>query len=227
MTMKSKKGLLMAEFVLYSYFRSSASYRARIAMNLKGLPYEYRAVHLLNNGGEQHQSAYGQLNPSHEVPTLVHNGKAIGQSMAILDYLDRVSPLNRLFPEEPYARAQVMQACEIVNSGGQPIYNLRVLQELGKKFGADQNAKDDWARHWLGYSLGAFETFVKDKAGEFCFGAQPNAADCFLIPHLAGADRFKLSLDPFPTLARIRKNCTQLDTFKKAAPDVQPDTPKT
>jgi maleylacetoacetate isomerase len=216
----------MGEFILYNYFRSSASYRVRIAMNLKGLSYEYRPVHLLNDGGEQHRGDYRELNPSREVPTLVHNGKAIGQSMAILDYLDRVSPGYRLFPEDPYARAQVIQACEIVNSGGQPLFNLRVLQELETRFGADQSAKNEWAKHWLSYSLESFETFVKDRAGEFCFGSDVTAADCFLIPHLMGADRFQVSVDPYPTLVRIRKSCLQLDAFKKAGPDVQPDTPK-
>lgn len=141
----------MKEFALYSYFRSSASYRVRIALGLKGIDYEYRAVHLLNNGGEQLKAEYALINPSHEVPTLIHkkDGQefAVGQSVAIVDYLDRVAPLPPLFPQDPAERAKVLQVCEIVNSGIQPLHNLRVLKLLSTKFGADENQKNDWTRH--------------------------------------------------------------------------------
>ena len=216
----------MKEFTLYSYFRSSASYRVRIALNLKGIEFEYKAVHLLNDGGEQHKDEYRKLNPSREVPTLIHNGKVLAQSMAIIDYLDRVKPTPRLFPEDPYQRALVVQACEILNSGAQPVHNLRVLQELGKRFGADQEAKDAWAAHWITYGCEAMEAMVKPHAGTHCFGNTPSAADCFLVPHLANAKRFKVDLAAFPTLARISAIMSEA-AFKKAAPDVQPDTPAT
>lgn len=214
----------MKEFTLYSYFRSSASYRVRIALNLKGIDYDYKAVHLINGGGEQHNEDYRKLNPSREVPTLIHEGKILGQSMAIIDYLDRVRPTPRLFPDDPYQRALVVQVCEIVNSGVQPVHNLRVLAELGKRFGADQAQRDDWAAHWINYGLETLETVLKAHAGTYCFGNEPTAADCFLVPQLANANRFKVSLDRFPTLQRLRA-MMQTEPFRKAAPDVQPDTP--
>ncbi|HVK61009.1 MAG TPA: maleylacetoacetate isomerase [Bdellovibrionales bacterium] len=216
----------MGKFILYNYFRSSASYRVRIALNLKNIAYEYRAVHLLNGGGEQFSEEYRKLNPSREVPTLIHDGKAIGQSMAIIDYLDRVSPNPRLFPEDPFQRAQVMQACEIINSGAQPVHNLRVLGQLGERFGADQTAKNEWTKYWITYGLQSLEDLIRPHAGKFCFGDQPSAADCFAMPHFANADRFEVSMSAYPTLSRVRTSCEALEAIKKAAPSVQPDTPK-
>jgi maleylacetoacetate isomerase len=220
----------MKEFALYSYFRSSASYRVRIALGLKGIDYEYRAVHLLNNGGEQLKAEYALINPSHEVPTLIHkkDGQefAVGQSVAIVDYLDRVAPLPPLFPQDPAERAKVLQVCEIVNSGIQPLHNLRVLKLLSTKFGADENQKNDWTRHWLVYGLNALEKILFTTARDFCFGNQPNAADCFLIPNLANADRFQVDLAPYPTLRKIRENCEKLPAFVNAHPTNVPDAPK-
>ena len=215
----------MSDLILYSYFRSSASHRVRIALYLKGLEFEYRAVHLLNNGGEQFSSEYAKLNPSREVPALVHKGRAIAQSMAIIDYLDSVKPEPRLFPKDPFQRALVTQACEIVNSGAQPLFNLRVLNELEKRFGADQEKKNAWAGHWLHYSLKSLEDLLKPHAKGFCFGDEPTAADCFVNAHFASAERFKIDLASYPTLARIKANCAKLEAFRKAAPNAQPDTP--
>jgi len=216
----------LSQFILYSYFRSSASHRVRIALTLKGIDYEYRAVHLLNNGGEQHTDDYRRLNPSREVPTLIHDGHTIGQSMAIIDYLDHVKPEPRLFPEDAKRRALVVQACEIVNSGIQPVTNLRVLQRLGQQFKADQQMINEWVMHWLSYGFEALENFLKPHAGKYAFGDEVSAADCYLIPQCWGADRYKFSLEPYPTLLKIRQNCEALEAFKKAAPTVQPDTPK-
>lgn len=215
----------MSEFILYSYFRSSASYRVRIALNLKNIAYEYRAVHLLKDGGEQHSAAYTQINPSHQVPTLIHNGKALGQSVAIIDYLEAIHPTPALFPKDPFARGLVLQACEIVNSGAQPLHNLRVLQELEKRFSASEAVKAEWSALWIGNGLEALENFLKPYAGAYCFGETVTAADCFLIPHLANADRYKVELNSYPVLSRIRANCDKLDAFIKAAPLAQPDAP--
>jgi maleylacetoacetate isomerase len=217
----------MGSFILYSYFRSSASYRVRIALNLKNIPYEYRAVHLLHGGGEQHSEAYRRINPSREVPTLVHGENVIGQSVAIIDYLDRVVPAPPLFPKDPFQRALVMQACEIANSGAQPLHNLRVLNLLGERFGADLDQKNEWAKHWVTYGLESLETMLSVTSGKFSFGDQPSAADCFVMPHIAGADRYEIPLTPYPALAKIRANCDALEAFAKAAPFVQPDAPKT
>jgi maleylacetoacetate isomerase len=214
-----------SDFVLYSYFRSSASYRVRIALNLKRVSYEYRAVHLLNKGGEQHSEGYRKLNPSNQVPTLIHGDHIIGQSMAIIDYLDQIKPEPLLFPKGAFQRALVIQACEIINSGAQPLHNLRVLQELEKRFGATEAQKNEWTSFWIATSLTALENFLNKHAGNFCFGQRVTAADCFLIPHLANADRFQVPLDPFPTLTHIRANCSAISEFQKASPLVQPDTP--
>jgi len=215
----------MSEFILYSYFRSSASYRVRIAMNLKQIAYEYRAVHLLNNGGEQHKDDYRQLNPSAQVPTLIHGDRVIGQSMAIIDYLDQVRPEPKLFPADAYQRALVIQACEIVNSGAQPLHNLNVLQELEKSFSAGDAQKSEWSSHWIARALEALENLVAKRAGDYAFGNQVTAADCFIMPHLANADRYKVPLATYPTLSRLRGTYEKNPAFQKAAPAAQPDTP--
>ncbi|MES2855884.1 MAG: maleylacetoacetate isomerase [Bdellovibrionota bacterium] len=217
----------MSKFVLYSYFRSSASHRVRIALHLKNIDFEYRAVHLVNGGGEQHSEAYRKINPSREVPTLVHGENVIGQSIAIIDYLDRVAPAPLLFPIDPFHRALMLQACEIINSGAQPLHNLRVLNKLSEQFGADLEQKNAWAKSWVTYGLDSIETMVRLTAGQFCFGDTPSAADCFVIPHLANADRYEISLNTYPTLQRVRASCDALEAFRKSAPFVQPDAPAT
>lgn len=220
----------MKEFALYSYFRSSASYRVRIALGLKGIDYEYRAVHLLNDGGEQLKTDYATLNPSREVPTLVHRKEGreilVGQSVAIVDYLDRVAPSPPLFPQDPAERAKVLQVCEVINSGIQPLHNLRVLKALTAKFSANDEQKNEWTRHWLTYGFETLEKLVAPTAKDFCFGQAPSAADCFMIPNLANADRFQVDLVPYPTLRRIRENCEKLPAFIQASPTKVPDAPK-
>ena len=218
-----------SRFMLYNYFRSSASHRVRIALHHKGIEFEYRPVHLLSDGGEQHRIEYTQLNPSHQVPTLVHesggHSQVIGQSVAILDYLDQVQASPRLFPQEPGPRALCFQICEIINSGMQPLFNLQVLHEIGARFGADQEVKANWTRHWMTLGLTALEKLLKPVAGEFCLGADISAADCFLIPQLYSCDRFQVTLDAHPTLARLRQNCERVPAFQKASPFAQIDTP--
>ena len=214
------------DFILYTYFRSSASYRVRIALGLKGISYEQRAVHLVNNGGEQYGSEYTKLNPSREVPTLLHKGKAIGQSMAILDYLDQVTGDPRLFPKDPHQRALVFQACEIINSGAQPLGNLRVQKLLVEKYGIGETQKDDWTRYWIQYGLETLESFLKPHAGRFSFGDTVSATDCFVMPHVFNADRFKVPLEAYPVIRRIRETCESIPAFKSASPSQQPDTPK-
>lgn len=140
---------LMTPIILYSYFRSSAAYRVRIAMLLKKVPFEYRAVHLLSNGGAQNQKGYRELNPMGEVPLVVDGAHRIGQSMAILQYLDEKWPKPLLFPKDIYKRAEVIQFCENINSGIHPVQNLKLLQELEKRFKVDQTGKEDWAKHWI------------------------------------------------------------------------------
>ena len=215
----------MPEFTLYSYFRSSASMRVRIALNLKKIEYQYRAVHLTKDGGEQFAAEYARLNPSREVPTLVHNGRAIGQSVAIIDYLERIRPEPRLFPRDPYLHAVALQACEIINSGSQPIHNHRVDHELERVFGANKQHIHDWTAYWIKYGLDTLEEFLRPYAGEYCIGNEISAADCFLIPHLSNARRFKLDLERYPKLMRAARACESQDAFKQAAMGAQPDTP--
>ena len=215
----------MSDFILYNYFRSSASYRVRIALALKGIEYEYRAVHLVKDGGEQKREDYLELNAKAEVPTLVHRGRALAQSVAILLYLEDVQPKPALFPKDPFLKAQVMQACEIINSGIQPLGNLSVLNELEKRCGWDAAAKEDWTTHWMKIGLKAFESYIGKTAGTFCFGNEPTAADAFLVPQFYNALRFRVSVDAFPLATRIYKNCIERPEFIAASPERQPDTP--
>lgn len=216
----------LSSFVLYNYYRSSASYRVRIALHLKNLPFEYRPVHLIKDGGEQHSTDYAQLNPSREVPTLIHNGKAIGQSLAILDYLERIAPSPRLYPASALERALVLQACEIVNSGSQPPINLRVQQLLVERFNATELQKEEWAQFWVRWGLESLEAFLKPHSGKYSFGDEVTAADCCLVPLMFTADRFKVSTSSYPNLERVAANCAALEAFKKASPPQQPDFPK-
>ncbi len=216
----------MAEFTLYGYFRSSASHRVRIAMNLKNLKYDYKAVHLINNGGEQHNQEYKKLNPSEQVPTLVHNGKALGQSIAIIQYLDEVSPTSPLFPIDPFEKARVIQFCEIINSGIQPLHNLAVTDELGRR-GLDEKARGEWITHVISKGMSALELFLKDTAGTYCFGGALSAADAFLVPQVFAAKRFNTPTDQYPTVMRVFETCSKLEAFRAAEPMNQPDAPKT
>lgn len=211
---------------LYNYFRSSASYRVRIALHLKGLPFDYVPVHLINNGGEQFKADYKNLNPMSQVPTLVHDGKALAQSMAIIDYLDSLKAQPRLFAMDPYARAQVMQFCEIFNSGIQPLQNLNVTNYLDKNIGVTEAVRNKWVVHFISLGLDAAEAMVAKTAGSFCFGGEVSAAECFLIPQLFASRRFNVPLEKYPNLLRIEAACLNLDAFKKAHPTAQIDSPK-
>ncbi len=216
----------MSEFVLYTYFRSSASFRVRIAMKLKKLTYDYRAVHLLKDGGEQFKPEYANLNPSREVPTLVHNGKNIAQSMAILDYLDHLHPTPKLFPDDAAQRALVIQACEIINSGTQPMVNTRITKYLTEKMGVTEDAKNVWVKFHLEHGTQTLEAFLQPHAGAFAFGDDVSAADCFVLPHLVSAERFGASTANCPTLARLKDNYMKIEAFTQSMPDKQPDFQK-
>ena len=167
---------------LHNYFRSSTSYRVRIALHLKHLPFEYVPVHLLNNGGEQNSSEYRLLNPMGEVPTLIVEGKVLSQSLAILDYLDVLQPEPLLFPQEPFQKAKVLQACETINAGIHPITNLKVNQQLVEQFGATDEQKKVWQQKWIHQGLTAFDAITLPFQGKFCFGDRVSAADILLVP---------------------------------------------
>jgi maleylpyruvate isomerase len=210
---------------LYSYFRSSAAYRVRIALNLKGLPYEYLPVHLLRDGGQQLAPAYRALNPDGVVPTLIDGDAVLNQSLAIVEYLEEVHPEPPLLPRDPLARAHVRAlalqvACEI-----HPLDNLRVLKYLKRELGVGDEAKDAWYRHWIESGFTALETRLSNDArtGRFCCGDTPTLADLCLIPQIFNARRFGIDLQPYPTLVRVDAAAAALDAFARAAPDRQPD----
>lgn len=214
----------MADVILYNYFRSSTSYRARIALYTKNVPFEYRPVHLLQDGGQQHKPEYLQLNPAAEVPTLIHGTKVLGQSLPIIEYINEVFEGPDLFPKDPYQKAKVRQFCENINSFIHPISNLKVLQYLEKKHGYSQEEKENWVQHWSQRGLETLEKSVETNS-TYCFGEQITAADIFLVPQLFSAQRFKVNVSKYSRLLKINERCLKLIPFQKAHPFRQPDTP--
>lgn len=208
---------------LYSYFRSSASYRVRVALHWKKLKFEYIPVHLVKNGGEQHQPEYRKVNPMGHVPALDHDGFLVAESMAIISYLDQVFPQSRLFPEKPRDRARVMQLCELVNSGIQPLQNLKVQQLLEQTYHLPKPDSDGFVRHWIQDGFTNLEKVMEKTAGRFCLGDDVTAADCFVVPQCLTARRFGVEVESFPNIARANKNALELEAFKLSVPEKQPD----
>jgi maleylpyruvate isomerase len=208
---------------LYSYFRSSAAYRARIALHLKGLPFDYAPVHLRK--GEQNAEAYRALNRQELVPTLIDGDTAVTQSLAIIEYLDERHPEPPLLPSAPAGRARVRAIALAICCDIHPLNNLRVLRYLVHTLKIGEEAKDAWYRHWIDTGLAALEAqLAADVAtGTFCHGDVPTMADVCLVPQLANARRANIPLDGYPTLLRIDATCRALDAFARAAPDRQPD----
>ncbi len=211
---------------LYNYFRSSASYRVRIALNLKGLSFDYIPIHLTKNGGEQFNETYKRLNPYQLVPLLVDGNRQINQSLAIMEYLDETYPDPALLPSNPvdkaYVRALSMDiACEI-----HPLNNLRVLKYLTGQFGISEEDKNKWIHHWIELGFAALEKELTEstKRGSYCYGDTPTLADCCLIPQIHNARRFKLDMTYYPTLCAIEESCLKLDSFNSADPNHQPDS---
>ncbi len=214
------------EFKLYNYYRSSCSYRVRIALELKSIEYSYIPIHLLNDGGEQKTHEYRKLNSKQEVPTLIHDDTPISESMAIIEYLDEVRPEPLLFPTDILQKTFVRQACEIINSGIQPLQNLSVLNKLVDDFAITPEQKIKWVQDIVIHGLTSFERFISNKSGKYCFGDSITAADLFLVPQVFSSLRFKVDISQFQILEQIYNQCTQLEAFRKAHPAVQPDTPK-
>lgn len=218
----------MKQFQLWNYFRSSASFRARIALHYKNIPFDYMPVHLVKGGGQQYSAEYKKLNPQGEVPCLVDlkNNKAISQTIAIFDYLDKLFPENPLFPEEPYDRARVLQLCENINSGIQPLQNLKVLKFLEDEYRVNAEQKKQWAQHWIKQGFENLETFLQMTAGSYCYGGSITAADMFLVPQIITAKRFEVGIEDYPTIHRIGNLCLQHPAFDKSTPQNQPDFEK-
>lgn len=216
----------MSKLKLYNYFRSSASYRVRIALHWKGLEFEYLPIHLVKNGGEQRSDDYRKLNPMAHVPTLVHGDFALPESMAILLYLERLWPKKPLFPKEEEAYGRTIQLCEIVNSGIQPYQNLKVTNDFEKAHGWDKAKVQQWVQNWVLPGLKNLETVLQNSAGQFAVGDEVTAADAFIVPQLFSSRRFKIDTTQFPVLSRIETNALELEAFKKAHPEAQPDFEK-
>lgn len=216
-----------APLVLHNYFRSSAAYRVRIALGLKGLAFDYLSVHLNRDGGEQFKAPFSGLNPQQLVPVLSFDGVDISQSLAIMEYLDEEFPdTPALLPERARDRAWVRQLSLAIACDVHPLNNLRVLKYLTGPMGVDEAAKAAWIDHWHAAGLTALESELAGdpRRGRFCFGDTPTMADCCLVPQLFNARRFGMDLAPFPTLVAIDAACQALPAFQAAHPAKQPDS---
>jgi maleylacetoacetate isomerase/maleylpyruvate isomerase len=214
-------------FTLYSYWRSSAAYRVRIALNLKGLDYAIAPVHLVRDGGEQHHDDYRALNPQQLVPTLLDGDKVIVESLAIIEYLvDAYPETPRLLPPSALACARARAIAQAIACDIHPIGNLRVLQYLQRELGASDEQKLAWSRHWIEIGFDAVEAMLAaNRTGAFCEGNAPTLADCCLVPQVYNARRFGVPLDRYPVIDSIDAVCRQLEAFARAAPEMQADAP--
>lgn len=210
---------------LYTYFRSSAAYRVRIALNLKGLPYEAIPVHLLRNGGEQHSPAHAARSPAGLIPVLQEEHFLLGQSLAIIEYLEECHPSPPLLPQGSQPRARVRAYAQAIACDIHPLNNLRVLKYL-KQLGIEPAQRRGWSQHWMLTGLHALERQLQSDAtsGRCCYGDTPTLADCCVIPQLFNARRLDCDLTGLPLLQRIEAHCLTLPAFQQAAPDAQPDS---
>jgi len=208
----------------HGYFRSSSSYRCRIAFNLKGLEYEFVPVHLVKDGGQHKQADYRALNPQSLVPTVEVGDLVLTQSPAILEWMDETHPEPRLLPQDPAERAAVRAFCAVIACEIHPLQNLRVLKYLGSELDQDQGGKDAWCQRWIGEGLAACEALLsKRPATTFAFGDAPGMAEIYLVPQIFSAQRFKVDLSRMPRLNAIFAACEALPAFANAHPAKQPD----
>ncbi len=211
------------KLVLFNYWRSSSSYRVRIALHQKGLEFEYRPIHLVKNGGEQNSAEYLLLNPRGEVPFLQHGSFGVGQSVAILHYLEQMWPEPSLLPKSPKNQARCLEVVEIINSGIQPLHNLSLLKTLEQTAGFDEAKKKVWIQNCIRKGFVALESLLGQSSGKFCIGDQVTWADVCLVPQVYSAKRFELPLDAFPKISEINDHCLKLAPFQKSIPENQVD----
>ncbi|OPJ83266.1 maleylacetoacetate isomerase [Patagioenas fasciata monilis] len=207
-----------AKPILYSYFRSSCSWRVRIALALKGIAYDVVPVNLLKDGGQQFSAEFKAANPMQQVPVLKIDGITLSQSLAIIHYLEDTHPNPRLLPQDPKKRAQVRMIADHIAAGIQPIQNLSILNKIGEK-------KMEWAQNCITSGFQALEQILQDTAGRYCVGDEVSMADLCLVPQVANAERYKVDMGPYPTITRINKALLELEAFKVSHPSRQPDTP--
>ncbi|MGH6665428.1 MAG: maleylacetoacetate isomerase [Pseudolabrys sp.] len=207
---------------LYTYFRSSAAYRVRIALNLKGLPYEMAAIHLTKDGGQHRKAEFRAINPHMRVPALeLPGGEVLAQSLAIIEYLDETHPKPPLLPADAIERAKVRAIAQIVACDIHPLNNLVVLQYLKRTLKHEQAEIDTWYHHWVTAGFDAIETMIAP--GPYACGAQVTLADVCLVPQVFNARRLKVPLDKFPKIVAVDAACLKLPAFDKARPENQPD----
>ena len=210
---------------LYTYFRSSASYRLRIALNLKGIVYDSIPVHLLRNGGEQLLPAYRDINPAALVPSLDDGGVILTQSLAIMEYLDETQAAPSLLPSDALGRATVRALAMLIAGDTHPLTNLRVLKYIKRDLGLSEEVKLEWYRHWMREGLASVEALLARETGDglFCHGNAATIADCCLAPLVYNAERFEIDMSPYPHVVRIVAHCNSLPAFAAAHPSQQPD----
>lgn len=209
----------LSKVILYSYWRSSCSWRVRIALNLKEMPYEIKAVSLIKAGGEHHSNDFRELNPMEQVPAIHIDGHTLVESLSIMHYLEETRPNRPLLPLDVIKRAKVREICEVIVSGIQPLQNLSVLIHVGEE------KKDEWAKHWINRGFRAVEKLLGASAGKYCVGDEVTLADCCLIPQVFNARRFHVDLRPFPIILRIDRELENHPAFVAAHPNNQPDCP--
>jgi len=212
---------------LYSFWRSSAAYRVRIALNIKELAYETLSVNLVRDGGEQHLPMFAEMNPQEQVPVLMHGHRILRQSMAIIEYLDETWPSLPLMPSVARDRQRVRALAQTIACDIHPINNLRVHQYLENVLGVSEEQKLAWVRHWIGSGMTALEALLADNpsTGEFSEGDVPTLADCCLVPQVYNATRFGVDLEACPIIRRVNAACLALPAFEAARPENQPDAP--
>lgn len=215
---------------LYSYWRSSAAYRVRIALNLKQLKYDYIAVNLIEGGGQQHQTSFHKLNPQERVPVLMDGERIVRQSLAIIEYLEETysDRGHALMPPTARERARVRALAQLVACDIHPLNNLAVLEQLEQQFFATVRQKEAWMQHWIQNGFAALEELLisNPATGEFCEGDEPTMADCCVVPQVYNALRYGVDLGAYPTIRRIYERCLKMDEFIAAAPERQPDAPR-
>ena len=213
------------DYKLYSYYRSSCSWRVRIALAFKGLQSAIEPIHLVRDGGEQHFAEYRAHNPMGQLPALETGASTLAQSVAILEYLEEVHPSPALLPQGAAQRAKVREMVQIINSGIQPIQNLSVMQELASRFGLAREDTVAWSHHWIDRGFHALEAVCASHAGEYLMGDDVTMADVCLVPQVYNANRFKVDMNQFPTLLRVHEGLQALPPFHDTRPEGQPDAP--